>query len=234
MKIRILLATLVCSVLALSSGAFAGDTLESVEKDIIAKWTKLKSLTAKTTMAMSMQGMSMKSQGTVEFLKKGDKELFRMDMTMSQSMGGQTQETSMSTIADGEYVYNVTDMMGQKRAMKQKPDSLPGTVGGQQMFEGLRKNNDLKLLPDETVDGQSVFVIEGTPKTAGRTPYAKSTMYFTKDAGIMIKMVGVDASGGQVMTMSISDIKRDPKIDPDRFVFKAPEGVQVMDLTERK
>jgi outer membrane lipoprotein-sorting protein len=182
---------------------------------------------------MNMQGMSMKSEGTIEYLIQDGKELFRMDMTMKQSMGGQEMDGSMSTIADGQFVYAVTEMMGQKMAMKQKPDSFQGAVGGKQMFEDMKKSNELKLLPDEKVDGQATFVIEATPKSAGPRPYANSKMFFAKDSGIMVKMVGVDTGGNEVMTMKVSDVKRDPKIDADRFVFKAPEGVQVMDMTGR-
>ena len=233
MRIRIRLATLVLSLLAVSSSAIAADTLESVEKKITEQWSKLKSLSAKTTMDMNMQGMSMKSEGTIEYMTRDGKELFRMDMTMKQSMGGQEMDGSMYTIADGQFVYAVTEMMGQKMAMKQKPDAFQGAVGGKQMFEDMRKNNELKLLPDEKVDGQGTFVIEAKPKPTGPKPYSHSKMFFAKDTGIMVKMVGVGADGQEVMTMKVSDVKRDAKIDADRFVFKAPDGVQVMDMTAR-
>ena len=231
MNTRIRLATLVCLLLVFSSGVLAAETLESVEKQIIARWSKLTSLTAKTTMVMNMQGMSMTSEGTIECMKRGDKELLRMEMTMKQSMGGQSKDTAMSVIMDGEYVYNMTEMMGHKRAMKQKPDSFRGAVGGKRVFEDLKREHELKLLPDEKVDGQAVFVIKATPKGAKPKPYTNSKNFFAKDTGIMVKMIGVDAGGNEVMTMTVSDVKRNPEIDPDRFVFKAPEGVQVMDVT---
>ena len=34
-----------------------------------------------------------------------------------------------------------------------------------------------------------------------------------------------------MMTTKYTDIKLNEKIDPERFVFTAPEGVQVMDMT---
>ena len=68
MKIRICLAALSMSFLTFQAGALAGETLESVEKKVIEKWSKLKSMSAKTTMEMTMQGMSMKSDGTTEYL----------------------------------------------------------------------------------------------------------------------------------------------------------------------
>ena len=231
MKIHICLTTVAISLLTLQAGALAGETLESVEKKIIEQWSKLKSMSAKTTMEMTMQGMSMKSDGTTEYLNDQGKEKYRMDMKMEQSFGDQKMEGSVSTISDGTFVYNLNDMMGQKMAMKQKADSLQGAPGGRQMFDNMKKNSELTLLPDEKIDGQAAYVIESKPKSPGPQPMSKSKMYFAKDSGIMIKMVGLDAEGKAIMTMNVKDVKLNPKISPDRFVFKAPEGVQVMDMT---
>ena len=154
-----------------------------------------------------------------------------MEMKVEQSFGDQKMEGAVSTISDGTFVYNLNDMMGQKMAVKQKADSLQGTPGGKQMFENMKKNSTLTLLPDEKVEGQAAYVIESKPKSPGPQPMAKSKMFFAKDSGIMIKMVGLDAEGKAIMTMNVKDVKLNPEISPDRFVFKAPEGVEVMDMT---
>ncbi|GAF73674.1 unnamed protein product, partial [marine sediment metagenome] len=95
----------------------------------------------------------------------------------------------------------------------------------------MKKNSTLTLLPDEKVEEQAAYVIESKPKSPGPQPMAKSKMFFAKDSGIMIKMVGLDAEGKAIMTMNVKDVKLNPEISPDRFVFKAPEGVEVMDMT---
>ena len=231
MKNRIYLVTLATALLFCCSTSFGGETLESVEKKIVEKWSKLESMSAKMTMEMSQAGASGKSDGTVEYLKRDEKELFRSEMKMTQEMGAQKMEVSVCMICDGEFAYTSTDMMGQKMVMKQKPDAMQGSPGGKSMFDNLEKINELKSLPDEKVDGKPTFVIEATPKAAGAQPPMKSKLFFAKDTGIMIKMVVLDAEGKSAMTMSYTEVKLNPKIDPGRFVFEAPEGVQIMDMT---
>lgn len=228
MKHRIYVVTLVMGLLFGYSAALGGETLETVEKKIIAKWSKLKSMSAKMTMEMKGPAMSGKSDGTVEYLQQDGLELFRIEMKMEQAMGDQKREISASTICDGKFVYTTSDMMGQKYVMKQKPDAMQVSPGGKLMFESLKKNSELKLLPDKKVDGKAAFVIEASPKAAGGQP---SKLFFAQDTGMMLKMVALDPEGNPAMTMSYTDVKLNPKLDPDRFVFKAPEGVQVMDMT---
>jgi outer membrane lipoprotein-sorting protein len=45
-------------------------------------------------------------------------------------------------------------------------------------------------------------------------------------------MVTYTPDGKPMNTMTYSDIKINDKISPDRFVFKAPPGVEVQDLSK--
>ena len=57
-------------------------------------------------------------------------------------------------------------------------------------------------------------------------------MSFHKESGQMIKMIAYSPDGKPMATTTFSDIKINPKISPDRFVFKAPPGVTVQDMTK--
>ena len=227
----------VLSVLLLPPLAVGGDTTEAVEKKLIENWSKVQSLSAKLVMSADMgsedQKGSAKGEGTFEYMLKDGKALFRNEMKMTQEFGGaQKMETSTLTISDGQFAYMLTDGMGQKMAMKRKAgEGGSGNPGGKEVFETLKKDNDLKLLPDDKVDGKDAYVIEAVPKAAEPTGPSTMVFFFHKDTGMMLKMVGKDKSGKQLMTMTYSDVQVNPKINPDRFVFKAPEGVQVMDMT---
>ncbi len=232
MNRRVGVIVLTVPFFALSGLARAEETVESIEKKIIAKWAKVPSMTAKTTMDMTMQGMSMKSTGTMEYMKKGEKELYRIEMTMSQSFAGQEMKGGASTVCEGDYVYVLTDMMGQKNAMKQKAEDFKGSPGGEQMFKTLKETNELKVLPDEKVDGQAVYVLEAKPKSGGMQQIAKTKLFFAKDTGIPIKTLGLGPNDEAIMTMTVTDIKLGANVDAARFVFKAPEGVEVIDVPE--
>jgi outer membrane lipoprotein-sorting protein len=216
-----------------STAVRAEDTIESVEKDIIEKWSKMTSLTAKMATDANMGGMAMKMTGTIEFLNKEGKELFRLEAEMEQAMGGQTMKSTILSIVDGEFQWMLMDMGMMKQAMKTKPDDFQGSPGGKKMFEQMKKDNDLKLLPSEKIDDKDCHVIEVKPKKSGEQ-LALVKMYFAKDTGIMVKMVGYDTGNNAVMTSTYSDIKTNVEIAAERFVFTAPEGVQVMDMTKNE
>ena len=209
------------------------EKLAAIEKELSKVWDKLKSMTADMEMNVAMAGTSTKLKGTVEFVNKPDRELFRMEMTMETDFGGQKMEGSSTTVYDGAFVYVVTDMMGQKTAVKQKPGAIAQSPAGKHMFKGLMERNELKVLPSEKVDGKDAFVIEAVPKGTGSQPVARMKIFLVKENGIMVKMLGYDSAGSEFMTTVYSNIKINPKIDESRFVFKAPDGVQVVDMTNQ-
>jgi len=219
----------------------AAQTVEEAEKKLAESFAKLKSYTAKTKMVQDLdlgEGNKMKSDmdGTIEWSRKGDKALYRSDMkgSSAQTFGGQEMKTDASTtvISDGDVVYTLTDQAGQKMAYKQKADV---TIGGdaKSVLQPMREDHTLKLLADEKVDGQDCFVIEAMPKEMEGNPFGKMVLYFRKDAGLNIKVVGRDPKDKTVYTASTTDIKLNPDVDPQRFVFKAPEGVELMDMTKQ-
>ena len=209
------------------------EKLAAVEKELSKVWDKLKSMTADMEMNVAVAGTSTKMKGTVEFVAKPDKELFRMEMTMETDFGGQKMEGTSTTVYDGEFVYMVNEMFGQKTAIKQKPGAMAQSPAGKHMFESLMENNELKVLPSEKVDGKDAFVIEAVPKGTATQPFTKMKLFLVKENGIVVKMLAYDHAGSEFMTTVYSNIKINPKIDESRFVFKAPDGVQVMDMTNR-
>jgi len=235
---RVGLVLMTGMVFGFCSLAAAGDDLKTVEKKIIGQWEKHKSMTAKFTMVshMEMSGMVMdsKAEGPFEVMKKGGQCLARQEMKIitTQKFGDQESKTEQEVllVVDGEFAYTLTDMAGQKMATKAKID--PQMTGDPKAtFEWLRKDHELKLLPEETIDGNKVYVIEAKPKEKPSAGYGKSVYYYQQENGVLVKMVGHGVDGKPQMTMTFTDIKLDVDIKPERFVFKAPPGVQVIDQT---
>ena len=218
----------------------AGDTIESVEKTLIERAAKITSLqfNMTSTSDFESQGYRFKqdSKGQYEYLLKGDKMLYRMESkARSVTVQGGKEETSNTVttmVCDGEFLYMLNDADGQKTVMKQDPTNQ-AWVTNQAYFDNLRRYHDLNQLPDETVDGKSTYVIECTPKDeiSGGAPKTIMIMYFDKKTGIGIKTIGKDSTGKVVSTGLTTDVKINSDISADRFVFKAPEGVQVLDMT---
>jgi hypothetical protein len=134
-------------------------------------------------------------------------------------------------VSDGVVIYMLTESDGQKTAMKTK--ATAGDSGGKAMFKSLREGNDCKVLPEESVSGLACYVIETTPKAVqAGAPKMTSRYYFAKDPGMMVQMTSNSEDGKSTTKMTLKNVKVDPSIPADHFVFTAPAGVEVQDMTD--
>src|SRR5690606_22776184 len=73
-----------------------------------------------------------------------------------------------------------------------------------------------------------------TPKKPEEGAKARQVYSFANDSGILVKTV-VESQNPQGKTnviFTLTDIKLNPDLKPDRFEFKAPAGGEVMDMTK--
>lgn len=211
-------------------------TLEEIGKALAEKREACSSLSYEQTMVTEMKNaqfsMTSTTSGTYESVKKGDKFLMRMESngTTEQTVMGNTNTTKSATVTvyDGEFVYNYQEANGQKMAYKSKPGKEQDM--GKDWVASMKEHFELKVLPDEAVDGEDCYVIECNPKeknAAGMT----MTHWIAKSSGVPVKSVTKMPQGGTA-TMTVKNIKINPSIGADRFVFKAPEGVTVQDMSQ--
>jgi outer membrane lipoprotein-sorting protein len=230
---------LVLGALACCGALARAEDLASIEKKILKQWQKHRSLKAKVTEEETAGAQDRKAtkygEGAYEWMRKGNDYLFRLEMQSSMEVeaGGQKMSFKLDllNIYDGKHLYTVSERAGMKMAVKTKLDPKRGAELTS-FFETLRAENDLKLLEETAVDGYDAYAIEAKPKSTqpGR-PYARLVYYFSKEHGVLLKQESRDQSGKAVQTVTYSDLEFDAKIDPQRFEFKAPEGVTVRDLT---
>jgi outer membrane lipoprotein-sorting protein len=232
----------VAAWLSLSVVAFAGDTIEDIEKKLEEAAKKVKSYTAKIKTATDAEfapGMSVKStaEGTMELLIRDGKTLSRVEFseTGTQNFTGQEVKTAAKTliVSDGSVQWILREetdgaQKGHKTCMKAAAQGDP--VGLKQT----KKDFNLKAMPEEKVDGQECWVVEMTPKAgtpaAGGPANMRTVAYYRKDNGIAVKTVSF-MEAKPISTMTMSDVKLDASVSDDRFVFKKPDGVEVTDMT---
>jgi len=240
MHYRTLLAAIAFVFVTSVSAAVADEKLDALEKEIAAKWEKVESMTAKMDMSMQMDQGAMKMdhtmKATLEFLRKGEKMLSRMEgeMEMIMDMGGQknTMKTPILMVSDGEIAHTLVEQMGQKTCVKSKADE--NSLTGAEMLKSMREQYDLTVADDEEVGGEKCWVVHAKPKKAAAPGQpVKVAFYFRQKDAATLQMLGYDASDKKVMTTTYSDIKFNEKLDPKRFEFEVPEGVQVMDMTNQ-
>ena len=225
------------------AGQTHAETLEGFKKKIQDKVSGYKSMQYKTHMTSEMvteqMSYKMATDQTAEYVNKGDTYQSHIESKSSvqQKIGeiNQNTTTSSTDVCDGKFYYSVSDASGQKTAAKRKynPKDQPSPFDPMAGFKMIEQHFNLKLLPDETVDGKSVYVLEMTSKEAQPgMPIARTRLYYDKSNCIAVKSVSYDDKGKAVGTMTTTDIKIDASIPPERFVFKVPVGVDVVDETK--
>ncbi|MBN2447139.1 MAG: outer membrane lipoprotein carrier protein LolA [Phycisphaerae bacterium] len=235
---------MMCAVAACLMGtltAAADDNeLDKIQQRLADSWKEHRSFTAsmKITEKRETPGYpaaTLTGTGKMELMRKGDKELMRVEveMTIAQKLGDNETEMKQSslTISDGDHRYVLAEMMGQKMARKTKIDKADA-IDPAAMFKDLREDFELKVLSEETIGDTKVTVIEGTPKQADAAPLTRIVNYLDLEHGVMVKSVMFGQDNTPIRTTEFTDLKYDVKIDPERFVFKTPEGVELIDDTE--
>ena len=232
--------TVIC-VLLVSFVANAED-LKSVEAKIVSLNEKVDSYTGIIEIDQNIKygemHMTTKGTGTIECMKKGDTFLYRMDNTLKINVAGNSMEQKMLMVFDGENIFIQTTGMGQTNAMKMKSDAKSGIMAGvgESLFKELKEVYNIRLLPEESVDGKTAYVFELDMKDKAEAAdmpggMGKSKLYISKDTGIQLKVVMHDAEGNPVITTSYKDIKLNVKLAPEHFNYSPPAGVTVMDMS---
>lgn len=234
MKHRYVTTGLLAGLLAIVAGA-AADDFEKIEKQIQEASRSVKSMRAKTKSNTEMKGEGYESrsqgEGTFEFMRDGEKAKMRMESKDSSESkyGDQAQKSESTTLSinDGEYMYTYSVTNGQKSAMKMKSEADWDI----NPFEAMREHYDFKLVREDKYEGAAVWVIEAAPKaSSGMASGGKMEQWYRQDCGMAVKTVAYDQAGKAISTTLMTDIELNPSLAADRFVFKAPEGVEVMDM----
>lgn len=231
------------------STAAAADDIEKIEKDILKKWDDVKSVAAKVKMSINMEinGSKMKvdGDGTYELLRRDDRSAFRLEMKQNMLLtppnsADMKLESSMMTIDDGEALYTLTEQLGRKNAIKSKRQGVTAS-DLKRTFETLKTDYTLKVAPDAKVGEEDCHAIEATLKDPAKrpsapggmgVPSAKTVLYFSKKTGLMLKRAELSDKGEELQSLVMSDVKLNEKIEKDRFEFKLPEGVQLVDQSK--
>lgn len=228
---RVCAAIVVCAMLP--AAVQAGETLESVAKQIEGVGSKLKSMSAKQSVEVNTVTADIKMEshtsGKYEFVRKGDDTLWRLESETSSvtTVAGNTvkMDQKATMICDGKFIYTISETMGQKSATKNAVQKKDTSVAGKGFFDTLGKDYTLKLLPDDKVNGKEAFVVEAVPKSKGaEVSLGRMHLFIQKDCGIVVKTMMFDTTGKPMTTVMMSDVKINPEISGERF--KAPSDVK--------
>lgn len=157
--------------------------------------------------------------------KRTDSKILR-EVTVGDSSKPLRKEVVI--VDDGVNLFTLDDLNGQKTAMKLKSPNVDESRNVEDTFGDIRVGNVITFLPDETMLGQPVYVLD--VKSEKKKYVGK--FYICQETGTVLKATqtyGEDK--GVTISITVSDFKLDAPIPADHFVFTPPEGVTLVDRT---
>lgn len=94
-----------------------------------------------------------------------------------------------------------------------------------------RHESNTKLLPNEKIGDQPVYVMEVSPDGPQQT--GRRVYYYNQKHGYLMKLAIYGAGPKPLTTVEFKNVKVNAKIPPKRFEFKAPPGAQVIEVDEQ-
>ena len=209
------------------AGMAAAEQLVDVQKRLIELNGQIQSLAARISSGSELIDKSGSNKtetvGTLEWMERDGRQLQRTETRTVKTaiIRGKTTtvEIKQMEVSDGVDAILYQESRGQKTVMKQQPTSRPADP-----LATLKEKFDLVLLPDESIDGQSCWVIEARPRKDVPPTRAgnRSRHFFRKKDGVLAQEIYYDGRGGVTLTKTYHDIQVNSPIYAGRFTFEPP------------
>lgn len=250
------LSVLVCCTFVVVLGvrpAFALPALEEIKQKSVDAAGKMRTYSADMAMTMTMGTRQMTATGKAVGMKakQDGKTVHRLCQTMTTRApgpNGQTIEMRQKIVSDGKYRWEEmrhpmmpAPMVAKRLADAKNEAGLRTNVDPMSQFEAMEEVYDLKVVGEETVRTVKCYVIEGTLKESFLKKGRDSGMLraFTTKVRMFIgqqdmfprRMTGQNTDGQQTMSMDITNLKLNGKVDESLFKYTPPANAQVTDET---
>jgi len=208
----------------------SADSLTSVKRAILEKWDELDSMTA----VLSATGEHpatptlpkdyvFSGMGTVNYLRQYEAIYSRCEFRLLSPEIPRRCSVLWVINGKGEYVEGVF-MNKITHAHKLEGSDKAFAAGGKPLFDFMEKYFDLKVLPENTVDSEPVYVIQGILKQPELMPGTdKYVFFFSQKTGVLSQMTinTVDLEK-PVLTIKADNIKLNEPLSTDRFNYEPP------------
>ena len=200
-------------------------SVEAIQKAVAEKMDGLKSLSSPLALNVEVKlnpdmpnPLKLVGGGSVDYLKKGDKPLYRADIWAGFSETAPKMAQAQSAY-DGKLVHY--DVFIPLAKIDETGTVDPGEsfkADANVMFAELRKYVDLTALPPAQLGDTDVYVLEGKPKEGTDWgPVAKVRISFAQDTGIPLKVAIVGADDTDMGTLSMTGLKVNGELSEDNF-----------------
>lgn len=149
-------------------------------------------------------------------------------------------------VLDGIYSWAYTPLLNQVNKMKlNNPEHEPLLPGIDASLQDVQKNYDMRLVIDEVASQRGVYQLELTPKPHllskpaddGQMTRETLEMWIQAKDWLPIQFgykLQNDADSDVSGVISLTNIKRDQKLEAGFFKFDIPAGAEVIDISPRE
>lgn len=225
------------ALVVLSTCAAQAAGLEEIQQRILKAYQDVRSLSAtlnvETRVGTGQLQREVATSGEFQFLRHDGQTRTRTDVqSTTQWQGQDVAAQTVLRIHDGACQYVLTTTGDRSYAYKIESKGLQDH-DPRKIFLDLKRDYDVAVRPEESIGGRNTYVIEGRTKAGQSPPYPRVRYYFDTRTGLMIKSIGYDKKNEPAQTATLTNLTINERIDPDRFVFRPPPGVEVVDETRR-
>lgn len=235
---RLFLGGVVFPFLLLSTNVPFGYTytVNEVFENFRKAYNKSRNFSADFEETIFRDGVKSSSRGELTFSKPN----FLRKRTVSQKDPNQLVQL---IVLDGNYSWAYTPMLNQVNKMKlNNPEHEPLLPGIDASLQDVQKNYDMKLVVDEAANQRGVYQLELTPKPhlLSKPVDSRQSSRETLEMWIQSKdwlpiqfgyNLQGDAESDVSGIISLTNIKRDRKLEAEFFNFDIPAGAEVIDIS---
>lgn len=221
-----------CSPITAPAASF-----EETEARILDAFGKVKSFTADISMDMpsneQLGNMKLTVTGNLALLVEDDLSKFIQHVVAKVELPDGVQEMKMTMVSDGEFLHILSEGMGETSVVKTRPamyEDFP-PPGAELLLQFIHRDFEkFEVLDEQQVDGKVCHVIEAIMD--GNAPGNRIRLHFDKETGVPVRIEVFEEDSAEPGVLRYSNIVMDPELKADLFAFTAPEGVEVVDLTQ--
>lgn len=211
----------------------AADSLASVKSAILEKWDQYDSMTGVLSATIDFSSIPEYSDlrpangvGTVSYLRQYEKVFSRCEINFPMDPKKTQKPHVLWIISDKDEYMEVVFLGKVFRAGKLEGRGKAFAAGGKALFDFMQENFNLTVLPEDTVNNEPVYAIQGKLKNpeflAGSD---KFLFYFSQETGVLLKLVsygkGIEKP---VAIITTGNIKFNEPLTPDQFNYVPPES----------
>jgi chaperone LolA len=199
-------------VVFLFASSIFGQSAQDVVKKIQNKFESIYNLTADFTQASVIPGSksSAKNTGKIYFQKENK---YRIEFK------------NMEIISDGATIWNYNKKA--KKVIINSADDESNNLSLKNLIIDYPNQSAASLLGNEKINGQECTVVSLKPKNK-ESSFETMKIWSSTD-GMVCKAEIIDNNKASLI-FELSSIDTDRKISSDKFVFKKPAGIEVIDL----